>query len=120
MIPAASSKPIRARECPLRCDGTTRGITRSAGMLAKTGIEAINPAVAGENPPLSRILGSQLLNPCAIAKPKNPITMSTRMLCTLMSLLNTSRIFALSVVSGGFGSLDNNNHSNATTKTSRP
>lgn len=104
----------------LRYGGTTRGITNMAGMLARRGIEAANPAVVGGRPPLSRILGSQLVNPCIIAKDKSPIIRTMRTFRTLISLLNTWLILVLSVPLVGAVSLANNHHSDATMKVSKP
>ena len=46
----AASKDSRAMNCPLKRGGTARGITKTAGIAAKRGVEATYPAIAGGIP----------------------------------------------------------------------
>ena len=59
----AVAKAIRATMRPLNRGATKRGTTKTVGKLTKTGMEDAKPAIFGDKPPVSRILGSQLLKP---------------------------------------------------------
>jgi hypothetical protein len=116
----ATNKARRARDRPLKCGGTNLGMTKTAGIAAMRGIEAANPAVVGDMPPLSRILGSQLVKPCRIANDKGPIMRIIRMFRTLTSLLKTLLILPPSVASVGLISLAKNHHNDAIAKVRKP
>ena len=116
----AASRAKKAKKRLLKCGGTRRGITRTAGMLAMRGVEAAKPATAGERPLISKILGSQLVKPCMVANDKSPIARRTWIFRTLISLPKTLLTPALSVATVALTSLARNHHNSATAKVSRP
>ena len=99
---AVATKDNNAVKRALKCGGKIRGIVKTAGIPLIIGMVAAKPATTGDRPPVSKILGSQLLKPWPTAKDKNPIMRISWIFRTLM----TAKYFINAGTLGSFSWFD--------------